>query len=153
MCLDSSNPSLSISKIKDACLSSGTHKKKCIPNDQFPVENHDVNYVENCVDDISAAIPSLDLNREDDPYEEANSNPSHPVCHYNLRSLDKKPETLETVGGIGLTPPPSLKRKIRGRKSNLSKAQVKAKFDVADGKQMSITGALRAAITPDLVVK
>ena len=33
---------------------------------------------------------------------------------------------------------------MRGRKSDLSKAQVRAKMDVADGKQMSISGVLRA---------
>jgi len=32
-------------------------------------------------------------------------------------------------------------------------AQIKAKFDVADGKQQSITGALRAVQAPEDVVK
>lgn len=105
------------------------------------------------VDNITAAIPSINLNCEDDPPKvDKNVTPSF-ACHYNLRSLDKKPANFEPVEGLGLSSPQSFKRKARGRKSNLSKAQVKAKFDVADGKQMSIHGALRAMNPSENVIK
>jgi len=44
-------------------------------------------------------------------------------------------------------------KKSRGRKSYLSKAQVKAKFDVADGKQMSTPEVLKAVKPCEEVIK
>ena len=104
------------------------------------------------IEDISAAMPSLDLN-----FEGVSLNPApsalHPSCPYNLRSLDSKPISSGLVGGIGFLPSQSQKRKKRGQKSNLSMAQIKAKFDIADGKHKSITGVLRAVQGPENVVK
>ena len=107
------------------------------------IENLEVTTVETGIENISAVMPSLDLNCEDVSPHPAPS-ALHPSCPYNLRSLDSKPVSSESVGGLGLFPSPSQKRKKRGRKSKLSMAQIKAKFDVADGKQQSITGVLRA---------
>lgn len=141
MRLDSSNPSLSPSEIKYDCLITGSHRKNFMLVDQTHVEN------------LTAAIPSLYLNHEDDLNEEVNLNFATPACHYNLQYLDKRPVILGLIGGIGLTSPQSLKRKVRGRKSNLSKSQVRAKFDVVDGKQMSIHGALGAVHPQENVIK
>lgn len=141
MQLDSSNPSLFPLEIKDACLIPGFKINNCNLDEQLNVDN------------IIAVIPSLDLNCDDDPNKKEDSVPSSSVCHYNLRSLDKKLVILDSIGGLGLTSPQTFKRKARGRKSNLSKAQVKANFDVADGKQMSIPGALRAVNPYENVIK
>jgi len=109
------------------------------------------------IDNLTAAIPSIELNCEDGSHVSLEPSSSPPVRHYNLRSLRKKPnsnpEILESVGGLGTVSSRSFKKKVRGRKSNLSKAQVKAKFDMADGKQLSIPGALRAAVTPEAIIK
>lgn len=143
MRLDSSNPSLTLSESKDDCLITSLNTKKCPLDDQLHIEN----FVEN----ITAAIPSIDLNCEDEPPEEAKPVSASLTCHYNLRSLDKKPERLGSFGGIGRTSPQI--KKVRGRKSSLSNAKVRAKIDVADGKQMTIHGALRAVNPQETVIK
>jgi len=56
---------------------------------------------------------------------------------YFLRSCKKT-----SSGGLGKVFPPA--RSKRGRKSNLHKAQARARMDVVDGKQVSIEKALRA---------
>lgn len=108
--------------------------------------------MENCIEIISADIPSLDMNcvgfsPEPCPLV------LNPICPYNLRSLDNKPDPFTSVGSIDSSLPQSMIRKKRGRKSNLSMAQVKAKHDVADGKQQLIPGALRVVQGPDIVLK
>ena len=108
-------------------------------------------HIENFVENITAAIPSIDLNCEDEPPEEAKLVSASLICHYNLISLDKKPERLGSFGGIGRTSPQI--KKVRGRKSSLSNAKVRAKIDVADGKQMTIHGALRAVNPQETVIK
>eukprot|EP00253_Pinus_taeda_P024932 PITA_24932 len=133
MCLDPKFSPILNSKINKDRLVPKSPSKNFISNINELIESHERNTVENCIEIISAAIPSLDLNCEG-----ASTNPippaHHPTFPYNLRSLDNKPNPLDTVGGIGFSPPPSLKRKKRGRKSNLSMAQIKGKHDVADGK-------------------
>jgi len=105
----------------------------------------------------SKALPSQNQNCEDPSKLSQTSGSSSSVRHYNLRSHSKKSATLqivpESVGGLCPESSKSISKKGRGRKSLLSKAQAKAKFDVADGKQMSIPGVLRAAKTPEMVIK
>ena len=67
---------------------------------------------------------------------------------YNLRPQAKRVGTGLVVGGLALNPVVIGARKIRGRKSNLSKAQSKFVVDIDDGKQMSLTGVLRAEWPP-----
>lgn len=61
--------------------------------------------IENCIENLSAAIPSLNSNHDGcclDP----SSQDQLPQCPYNLRSLVTKPDSLPSVGGID--PSPSL---------------------------------------------
>ena len=105
------------------------------------------------VDSKNAFCPQNVLNCDGEAYKTSKSKTKNetriptkiPESHYNLRSLDKKPEAVDTIGGIGMEIPQASRKKTRGRKSLLSKAQVKAKYDMEDGKQMSISGVLRAA--------
>jgi len=46
--------------------------------------------------------------------------------------------------GLGLNPQSGIKNKGRGRKYFFSKAQSRASIDVVTGRQLSITGELRA---------
>lgn len=114
------------------------------------------NEVMHNIENLSDALPSLNLNCEDFP-PLSMGNGSSTARHYNLRSHSKKPgcssELSEPVGGLGTETPKSISKKGRGRKSMLSKTQAKAIFDVADGKQMTIPGALRAAKPPETVLK
>jgi hypothetical protein len=48
------------------------------------------------------------------------------------------------LNSLGLNPFPPTIGKGRGRRSNLSKAQTKVAMDMEAGRQLSITGALRA---------
>jgi hypothetical protein len=64
--------------------------------------------------------------------------------------------TISSIGhqdaslqGLGLNPPTGSSSKGRGRKLFLSKAQSRAAMDVAAGRQISISGALRALPTPE----
>lgn len=59
--------------------------------------------------------------------------------HYNLHPWEKKDTPLEVIGGLGAPHAPPL-----NRKTNLAKAQHRAKLDIVDGKQLSLTWALRA---------
>ena len=52
------------------------------------------------------------------------------------------------IGGLASDPMACGPRKLRGRKSNLSKAQLQAVVDIAYGKQLSIPRVLRAEPTP-----
>lgn len=140
MQIDSSNPSL-YSDFKDSCMISVSQMNNCNNDELLNIES------------ITATIPSLDLNYEDAPLGLKYLVPSTPACHYILRSLDKKHVIPKPDGGLGPSSSQAFKRKARGRKSNLSKAQVKAKYDVADGKQMSIPGALRAENPKENVIK
>lgn len=74
-------------------------------------------------------------------------------CPYNLRSMGIKHDQSEACSGLGHYPSLGPQRGKRGRKSDLSKAKLKAKIDVADGKQFSIPGVLRAVQTPEPVKK
>ena len=152
MCLDPKLSPILNSEINEDCLILEPPSKNFIYDINDLIESHEENTVENCIENISAAIPSLDLNCEG---VSSNLIPPvhHPTCPYNLRSLDIKPDPLDTMGGIGLSPTLSQKRKKRGRKSNLSMAQIKSRHDVADGKQQSITGALRAVQAPKNFLK
>lgn len=152
MCIDPSSPPLHNSDSMDLCLDMSntcTHDHsnnidRTLKSDEKPDGPG--------IEDLSAAMPSLDLNSDRVSLEPGPST-VFPPCPYNLRSLDNKPITSVSVGGIGSLPSHSQSRKKRGRKSNLSMAQLKAKFDVADGKQQSITVALRAAQAPEEVIK
>lgn len=101
--------------------------------------------------------PTSKLNSEVPSKINLETNSSTVTRQYNLRSLHKTPahknELNETVGGLSTETSKGTSIKGRGRKSLLSKAQVKAKYDVVDGKQMSIPGALRAAKTSEMVIK
>lgn len=116
------------------------------------IENIDASMGGNDIDSISAAMPSLDLNCEDVWPPLIPSIP-HIPCPYNLRYLGGKSGSSGSVGGLGEMGPQGLSKNKRGRKSNLSKAKLKAKLDVANGKQHSITGVLRAVQTPENVIK
>lgn len=124
----------------------------CMPENIDSIKILEGENVETCIDLISAAIPALDLNCEGCSSEPPPLVPL-PSCPYNLRSLDHKSDPQSSVGGIDQALPQSQPRKKRGRKSSLSMAQVKAKHDVADGKQLSIPGALRAVQGPEKVPK
>lgn len=104
------------------------------------------------IDTISDALPSLDLNSEEH-WPPLVSPPSHNPCPYNLRSMGGKSVSSAVVGGLGKTLSCSTAKIKRGRKSDLLKAKLKAKLDVADGKQQSIPGVLRAVQTPEQVIK
>ena len=118
---------------KDACLNSNSHSHS--------------SDVHTRVDSITSSIPKINLNCEEILNEicEVKTSPSKSTCHYNLCSLDKKLVSGEPVEGLGMDTSQASLRKPKGRNSYLSMAQVKEKFDVADGKQLSIPGVLRAA--------
>ena len=67
---------------------------------------------------------------------------------YNLRPRADRRGSGLVVGGLASNPIVIGARKMRGRKSNLSIAQSKVVVDIADGKQMSLTGVLRAERPP-----
>lgn len=121
------------------------HKKGIIGNIAASLGGTDI-------ESILAAMPSLDLNTED-VLPPPVSSVLHTPCPYNLRSLGGKPGLSGSVGGIGQLPPQGHTKNKRGSKSDLSKDKLKAKFDVADRKQQSITGVLRAVQTPENVIK
>lgn len=73
--------------------------------------------------------------------------------HYNFCPRDKKYFPSEAVGGLGIIQESSIPPKTRGRKSNISKSHIKAKLDIADRKQLSLKGALRAAHASVVVTK
>lgn len=93
----------------------------------------------------------------DPPCEDDLPHPTSSVlqspCPYNLRSHDCKHVITDSVGGIGELLSQGQFKNKRGRKSNLAKGKINAKFDVVDGKQQSITGVLRAVQTPENVIK
>ena len=138
MQLDLIIPSLSPSlSIKDVILNSCAHASNC------PISVSDYTHV----DSIITSIPKIDLNCEGVPGEEegVRRGPLPGSNYYYLCSHDKKSTPLETVWGLGMDLSLSNKRKSRGRKTNLPKAQIRAKIDIADGKQMSISEVLRVA--------
>ena len=67
---------------------------------------------------------------------------------YNLRFLVNKPWRREAIGGLELNHVPVGPRNLRGRKSNLSKAKIKSKLDIVDGKRRSPSRVLRAMQSP-----
>ena len=67
---------------------------------------------------------------------------------YNLRPRANRAGKGLVVGGLASDPAAHGPRKMRGRKSNLSKAQLKVVVDIADERQMSLTGVLRAERPP-----
>ena len=92
-----------------------------------------------------SSFPSpIDVVPEPDPY--LSGIPKSPA--YNLRSLMNRPWRREAIGGLESNHVPFGPRKLRGRKSNLSKAQLKHKIDIADGKHRSLSGVLRAVQPP-----
>ena len=101
----------------------------------------------------STMSPHLDPLREFDI-----GSPPPPPCipkkpPYNLRSMTKKSLKGEVIGGLESNPILVGPRKMQGTKSNLSKAQVKEKIDIVDGKQLSLSGVLRVAQAPYLSYK
>lgn len=115
-------------------------------------ENKDTSMGEPDIETISAAMPSLDLNCED-VWPPLVPPVPHTPCPYNLRSSGGKPGSSGSVRGLGQLVPQGFSKNKRGQKSDLSKAKLKAKLDVDDGKQHSIPGVLRAVQTPDFVIK
>lgn len=67
---------------------------------------------------------------------------------YNLRPLAIRKGKGLIVGGLELDMVSVGLRKLRGRKTNLSKAQLKAIIDIVGGKQMSLPRVLRAKQSP-----
>lgn len=67
---------------------------------------------------------------------------------YNLRPLANRKGKGMAIGGLASNPMACGTRKLRGRKSNLSKAQLQAVVDIAYGKQLSIPRVLRAEPPP-----
>lgn len=104
------------------------------------------------IDTLSAAMPSLDLNSDDKWPPLGHPVPQTP-CPYNLRSMVGKSGPSVSVGGLGVMASQSLPKNKRGIISDLSKAKLKAKLDVADGKQYSIPGVLRVVQNPGSVIK
>jgi hypothetical protein len=72
------------------------------------------------------------------------------IC-YNLRfhSIPSTNRLIPPPSGLGLNPSQVSTHKGRGRKYFFSKAQSRAAIDVAVGRQLSISGALRAIPTPE----
>lgn len=104
------------------------------------------------VESIVEALPTLDINCESQWPPLAISVPRTP-CPYNLRSMGGNPEGPGFLGGLGPNLAQNYAKNKRGRKSHMSKAKLKAKLDVADGKQHSIQGVLRAAHPLEGVIK
>lgn len=79
----------------------------------------------------------------------------HPLDkpHYNLRPQDKRELSNEPVGGLGFLQESIAPPKTSSRKMNISKAQIKAKHDIVDGKKLSLKGSLRVALAPMVVSK
>lgn len=122
------------------------------PHDEGPNETIDPSSLSPDINSISAAMPSLDLNCED-AWPPLVPPVPHTQCPYNLRSLGGKSGKPGVVGGLGQSTSQGSAKNKRGRQSHLSKAKLKAKLDVADGKQYSIPGVLRAVQPHDYVVK
>lgn len=124
----------------------------------FPLHNLDQNdkvevpKIMSDIDSISVALPSLDLNSEE-KWPPLASPSNHNPFPYNLRSMGGESGLPVTAGGLGQSLGFSSAKNKRGRKSDLSKAKLKANIDVADGNQYSIPGVLRAVQTPDQVIK
>ena len=97
-------------------------------------------------------MPSLDLKCEE-KWPPLVSPVQHTPCPYNLRSMGLKLGPSGVVGGLGHSTSHGFAKNKRGRKSDLSKAKLKAKLDVADGKQHYIPGVLRVVQTPESVIK
>jgi len=116
------------------------------------VENMDHILIYPNVDTIAEALPDLDINCEYQ-WPPLSHSAARSLCPYNLRSMGGKQSDSGTLGGLGQTSSQSCSKNKRGRKSDMSKAKLKAKPDVADGKQYSIPGVLRAAHPPERVKK
>ena len=82
------------------------------------------------------------------PQVPCSQNSDSDLLPYNLRPRENRGGSGLAVGGLASNPVVIGARKLRGRKSNLSKAQSKTVVDIADGKQMSLTGVLRAERPP-----
>lgn len=121
-------------------------------HDDDPNVNIETSKITSDMNTISDALPSLDLNCEDVWPPLVPLVPQTP-CPYNLRSMGGKSSFPGVVGGLGQSSSQNSTKNKRGRHSHLSKAQLKAKLDVADGKQYSIPGVLRAAQPLDTVLK
>ena len=72
---------------------------------------------------------------------------------YNLRSLANHSGKENVYGGLDPNYVPIGSRKLRSRKYNLYKAQLKAKIDVVDHKQKLLFGVLRVTMPPSDVLK
>lgn len=91
--------------------------------------------VSDALDNIITSIPKLIMDAISPPYldlfpnkQESDRSP------YNLKPCDKKVNLLEVSGCLGNFGDPHAGPKERGRKSNLSKAQMRAKLDIPDGR-------------------
>jgi len=68
--------------------------------------------------------------------------------HYNLRPLATRKGKELVAGGLATDEVSIGPKKLRGRKSDLSKAKMKAIIDIAGGKQLSLPEVLRAKQSP-----
>lgn len=150
MCSESPRPSIPVSENVSASMKllSSCHPSQIDdqPVNKVPVINSPE------VNSISDAMPSLDLNCKDAWPPLVSPAPKTP-CPYNLRSLGGNPVSSGVMGGLSTSSSQALVKNKRGRHSHLSKAQLKAKLDVADGKQYSIPGVLRAAQPSESVLR
>ena len=125
-----SSPSLFTS----LCTSIFSYSKPC-PSRPSQMEYLQILDVIESLDSIITSIPSSPL----EPILVFDIGlPPLPPCipenpPYNLRSLMKKPMKEEAIGGLEANPISVGPRKMGGRKSNLSKAQVREKIDIVDG--------------------
>ena len=71
------------------------------------------------------------------------------IVPYNLRPREKKLLEKELFGGLGKLPSIEKVKKLKGRKFDLSKAQLKAITNIVDGRQLSLKGALRVSVSLD----
>ena len=122
------------------------------PSKQLQNDFLDLNIIQASIDSIIMSIMPSSVSPP--PVSKCVTIPSLPRVSppktppYNLRSLANRTGKGLVIGGLASDPVSIGPRKLRGRKSYLSKAQLKAKLDIADGKQRSLSGVLRAAQPP-----
>lgn len=102
--LDPKSPPFFNSDNKDECVVPKSLTKNSLPISKDKNTIIDGFNMENCMEIISTAIPSVDLNCDGCCPEPSPLVP-HPICPYNLISQDNKPNPLTSVGGIELSIP------------------------------------------------
>ena len=130
-----SRPSHTSPPVPDNCSVSMNILSSChLSHNDDHITNIEPDKISPEINSILDALPSLDLNCED-AWPPLVPPASHTPCPYNLRSMGGKSGSSGVVGGLGHSSSQAPAKNKRGRHSHLSKAQFKAKLDVADGKQ------------------